>query len=207
MLVAYKIDSFLLSLVYHMAGLVDRYTESVLRTTYNSHKAYVETLNRIRRDTGLPIRGPNPPEDITENTTKFILRNKYGDMTCVWAKSVGRSGDLYSDREGIQEVKAFSSEAPSSFGPDKIFKAIYFLDMRGWLQDKIILWRISVTNESREWKGLRMNNTETYEDQCIRGVRPHISFEKIREQLGNAQDSSGNPICSKIYDGTFEGIF
>jgi hypothetical protein len=190
-----------------MAGLVDRYTDSVLRTTYNSHKAYVETLNGIRRDTGLPIRGPNPPEDITENITKFILRNKYGDTTCVWAKSVGRSGDLYSDREGIQEVKAFSSEGPSSFGPDKIFKAIYFLDMRGWLQDKIILWRISVTNESREWKGLRMNNRETYEDQCIRGVRPHISFEKIIEQLGNAQDSSGNPICSKIYDGTFEGIF
>lgn len=190
-----------------MTTLSDTYTEGVLRTTYSLYKIYITGLNAIRTQTGLPIRSLNPPEDITENITKFILRNKRNDLTCVWAKTVKKSGDLYSDQELVQEVKAFTSNGPCSFGPAKKFNVIYFLDMRQWLDDKFVLWRVSLTNESAKWKGLKMNSTETHEDQCAQGRRPHIGFEKILEQLGDSVDEAGLPICAKVYEGTFDGIF
>jgi hypothetical protein len=71
--------------------------------------------------------------------------------------------------------------------------------MREWLSDKIILWCINLTNESKEWKGLKMNATQTHEDQSNQGRRPHIGFDKLYEQL---KDYS-----TKVYEGTFENIF
>jgi hypothetical protein len=190
-----------------MAEPHDKYTTDILRKRFTQYKNNTMVLLEIIRETDLPIRNENPPEDITENIVKFILKNKRGDTSCVWAKSVGRPGDLYSNLEHIQEVKAFTSGGPCSFGPDKVFNVIYFLDMRGWLTDKFILWRISVSNESQEWKNLKMNKTETFEKQCELGRRPHIGFDKIYEQLKDVRTSSGLPICSKIYEGTFEDIF
>jgi hypothetical protein len=177
----------------------DNYTEEILRKRFNSYKTSSIELQAINKDTGLNIRNANPPEDITENMVKFIIRNKKGDKSCMWAKCFNKNGDLYSDVEKIQEVKALTSDGPCSFGPTKKFDVIYFLDMREWLSDKIILWCINLTNESKEWKGLKMNATQTHEDQSNQGRRPHIGFDKLYEQL---KDYS-----TKVYEGTFENIF
>lgn len=185
----------------------DKYSENILRKRYIQYKNNTNVLLEIIRETGIPIRNENPPEDITENIVKFILKNKRGDTTCVWAKSVGRPGDLYSNIEYIQEVKAFTSGGPCSFGPDKVFDVIYFLDMRGWLIDKFVLWRIGVSDKSDEWKNIKMNKTETFKMQCDLGRRPHIGFDKIYEQLKDLRTSSGLPVCSKIYEGSFDDIF
>lgn len=185
----------------------DKYSENVLRKRFIQYKNNTNVLLEITRDTGLPIRNENPPEDITENIVKFILKNKRGDTTCVWAKSIGRPGDLYSNVEHIQEVKAFTSDGPCSFGPKKVFHVMYFLDGRKWLEDKFVLWRVNVSNTTAEWKNLKMNATETFEKQCELGRRPHIGFDKIYEQLKDLRTSSGLPVCSKIYEGTFDDIF
>jgi hypothetical protein len=179
----------------------DCYSEVILRSRYALYKDCVEKTNQINKETGLGIRHFNPPEDLTENITKFILHNKRNDKSVVWARTVGKPGDLYSDIEQIIEVKAFTSGGPSSFGPKKVFQCIYFLDMQQWLDDKIILWRVPLSNTSETWKGLKMNKKkeETHDDQSKQGRRPHISWDHLYPQIST--------LCEKVYEGTFEGIF
>lgn len=71
--------------------------------------------------------------------------------------------------------------------------------MRDWLNDHFILWQVKLTNDSKEWKDLKMSKTQTFEDQCKEGRRPRIGFDKIKAQLGDK--------CVSVYDGTFEEIF
>jgi hypothetical protein len=180
----------------------DNYTQDILQKRFNQFKnAYIET-SEIILTKKLPIRHQNPPEDITENIAKFIIQNYDDDCSCKWAKGIGLSGDLYSEKYSMDcppEVKAFTSDGPSSFGPKKKFGVIYFLDMRGWLSDKFILWRVNVTNESPEWKQIKMNKNQTHEEQCGEGRRPHISWDNIYVQMPH--------LCIKVYEGTFENIF
>lgn len=185
---------------------MDKYSADILRRRYIQYRNNTLELLAIVGETGLPIRNENPPEDITENIVKFILRRR-GDLTCVWAKSVGKRGDLYSDVERIQEVKAFTSHGPCSFGPKKVFNVIYFLDLRHWIQDQFVLWRVTLNNESEIWKKLKMNSTQTFEDQSVQGRRPHIGFDKIYDQLKDTRIPNGDPVCSKVYEGSFDGIF
>jgi len=176
----------------------DTYTADILRTRFNAFKLEVATTKSIRDATGLPIRCQNPPEDITENIVKFIIRNYEGDTTCEWAKCVGKKGDLVSG--ALQkEVKAFMSPGPSSFGPRKVFDVIYFLDIRNIVEDELEVWRVNLTNESPEWKNMKMNATETFADQCAQGRRPHISWDAILPQIRDH--------CTSLYRGPFEGIF
>ena len=180
----------------------DKYTQDILEERYNHYKAnYIFDTDLIKR-TGLPIRRQNPPEDITENIAKFIIRNYDNDPSCKWAKSIGLNGDLYSTKYLIDvppEVKSFTSNGPSSFGPTKKFGCIYFLDMRNWLNNDLILWRVDLTHTSPAWKSLKMNKKETNQDKCDNGNRPHISWDKIYPQISEH--------CVKVYEGTFEAIF
>jgi hypothetical protein len=180
----------------------DKYTSDILRIRYNMYRDnYIKTMGIIK-ETELPIRHQNPPEDITENIVKFIIINYDNDPSCKWAKGIDMKGDLYSDKYPIDllpEVKAFTSGGPSSFGPKKKFGVIYFLDMRLWLNDTFILWKLNLSNESPEWKHIKMNKTQTHEEQCEEGRRPHISWDKIYSQLPDK--------CIKVYCGNFEGIF
>lgn len=180
----------------------DKYTSDVLRIRYNMyHDTYMST-SEIIKSTGLPIRHQNPPEDVTENIVKFIIQNYDNDPSCKWAKSMEVKGDLYSDKYAIDspaEIKALTSDGPSSFGPDKKFSVIYFLDMRHWINDIFILWRVNLTSESSQWKGIKMNKTQTFEEQCLQGKRPHISWDNIYPQISDH--------CIKVYEGSFEGIF
>lgn len=177
----------------------DEYTADDLRQRYTAFKNYVLSYLHLRPHIRKLIRGINIPEDISENTAKSIIRNIEGDAECSWCKSIGMAGDLFSKKDGIIEVKAFSSDGPSSFGPRKKFDVIYFLDMRGWLEDKIILWKVNLSSESLQWKELKMNKKETHKSQSDRGVRPHIAWSKIYPQISEH--------CTKVYEGTFEGIF
>lgn len=186
----------------------DKYTCDVLRIRYNMYRdMYIKTAEIIKTSE-LPIRHQNPPEDVTENIVKFIINKYDNDPSCKWAKSMkikGKhkiNGDLYSDKYPIDsppEVKAFTSDGPSSFGPKKKFGVIYFLDMRKWLNDMFTLWKVTVSNDSPEWKHIKMNKTQTHEEQCEEGRRPHISWDNIHSQISDK--------CIKVYDGGFEGIF
>lgn len=181
---------------------MDKYTADVLQQRYQDYKNSAENTLKIIKETGLPIRNQNPPEDVTENIVKFIIRNYENDMSVKWAKAIGLTGDLYSDNyvhEYPIEVKSLTSDGPSSFGPKKKFGIIYFLDMREWLNNIFTLWKVIVSSNSTEWKQIKMNKTQTHADQCDEGRRPHISWDNIHSQIGEK--------CVKVYEGTFENIF
>lgn len=178
-------------------GKHDTYTVDVLRQNYNAYKDYY--LHRMRLNQtvkGKPVRYPIMPEDISENIVKFIIHNHLGDTTCTWNC---KKGDLYSEREKQQECKTFMSDGPSSFGPQEDWDVIYFLDARKWLDNTYILYRVNLSNRDDAWKNIRMNKTQTFEDQCKQGRRPRIAWNTLYPQVKDH--------CELIYEGTFENIF
>ena len=183
-------------------SLVDVYTKDILRIRWDHFRQTHDMITHLTKDTRLNIRRPNPPEDMTENMAKFIIQNKDNDPSCRWAKSIGTSGDLYSAKYTTDyppEVKAFTSEGPCQFGPTKKFGVLYFLDLRTWTKDRVVLWRTNLRSDSAEIKKLRMTKTQTLEQQCIQGIRPRISWRKLYPQIA--------PHCVKVYEGTFDDIF
>ncbi len=180
----------------------DNYTSDVLYSLYQRYKDNYQYISNLKKEKGLPIRQQNPPEDITENIVKFIIQNYEGDLSCKWAKAIGKNGDLYSDKYNHEypiEVKAFTSNGPSQFGPRKKFGVLYFLDMRNWLDDKLVLWRVNLTNDSQEMKNIKMNKKQTLGEQCDEGRRPHICWDSLYPQIMEKS--------VKIYEGTFDNIF
>ncbi len=183
--------------------LNDKYDKEILIQRFRNFKnMYVSDEELIKN--GLKIRHQNTPEDITENITKFIIRKFENDDTCVWCKGIdkkyGLTGDLYSNKYEVPiEVKSFTSSGPSQFGPDKKFSVLYFLDLRKWLNDEIVLWKANVNHMSDEFKNIKVNKTQTMGDQLLEGRRPHISWDHIYPQISS--------LCEKIYEGSFENIF
>lgn len=188
------------------SNLNDCYTQQILIDRYNTYKqGYLSVVNY--KQLGIPIRQQNPPEDITENIAKFIIRNYENDKSCVWCKGIdkkyGLIGDLYSDNYDKlmpPEVKSFTSNGPSQFGPNKKFGVLYFLDMREWLNDdKIKLWKVNLNSNSPEFKNIKMNKKQSHQEQCDEGRRPHISWDHLYPQI--------KEYCQLIYDDNFNNIF
>jgi len=151
------------------------------------------------------------PEDISENMVKFIIRLRLGDATSNWPKSSTctkkLSGDLVSLREGVQEVKCFTSDGPLSFGPKEAWNVIYFLDARNWLDNKYVLWRVNLSNTSNEWKNIKVNETQTIADQSAQGRRPRNSWEGIKNSLSKIDPEDEYKYYAKVFEGSFEDIF
>jgi hypothetical protein len=185
--------------------LNDEYDEQLLiERLQNFKKMYISDQELINK--GIPIRHQNTPEDITENIAKFIIRKIENDKSCVWCKGInkkyGLTGDLYSnkyDKTTPIEVKSFTSIGPSQFGPDKKFGVLYFLDLRKWLNNEIILWKVNLNHLSDEFKNIKVSKTQTMGEQFLEGRRPRISWDNIYPQISE--------FCEKIYEGTFENIF
>ena len=171
----------------------DLYTEDKLRNNLRIHKNYINEL--ISENHDIDIRKPNFPEHISENIIKFTIQNKRGDKTSTW----NCKGDLLSKIEGKQECKAFTSKGPISFTPSSKWDCIYFLDARNWLKDQYVLYRVPLTIDSEEWKGIKVNNLKTFEDHSKQGRRPRIGWVSLYPQILKH--------CEKIYEGTFENIF
>jgi len=182
--------------------LADLYTKEILHMRWTHFRQGHDMLSSLIQDTSLKIRRPNPPEDMTENMTKFIIQYKDNDPSCRWAKCMGLKGDLYSDKYTLDyppEVKSFTSDGPCQFGPTKKFGVLYFLDLRKWTENRIVLWRVNLRSDSPEIKAVKVSNTQTMEQQCNSGVRPHIPWNKLYPQIESH--------CIKVYEGTFEDIF
>jgi hypothetical protein len=185
--------------------LNDKYDKTTLIKRFELFKnMYISDKELITG--GLPIRHQNTPEDITENITKFIIRKYENDNSCLWckglSKKLGINGDLYSikyDKHTPIEVKSFTSNGPSQFGPDKKFGVLYFLDLRNMLNDEFILYKVNLNYLSPEFQNIKVNKKQTMREQMVEGRRPHISWDNIYPQISS--------FCEKIYSGNFENIF
>jgi|LakMenEpi03Aug12_release.lakeMendotaPanAssembly.Ray.scaffolds.fasta_scaffold180124_2 hypothetical protein len=174
----------------------DSYTKELLKEQYILHKNYVIGRINTTKKIGVKVRLPCIPEDISENIVKQIIHNKLNDKTSRWDC---KKGDLYSQKEGKQECKCFTSDGPPSFTPSSDWDIIYFLDARQWLNDTFVLYRIPLQRTSTEWKNIKVSKTQTFEDQSKQGRRPRITWESLKPQI--------ETYCSKIYEGTFDDIF
>ncbi len=177
----------------------DKYTSQILKEQFSIHKDYVLRRMQTTNELGLRVRLPSIPEDISENIIKFIIHNKLNDKTSTRACNSGNTGDLYSELEGKQECKCFTSDGPTSFTPSSEWDVIYFLDARNWLENIFVLYKIPLKRTSNEWKNIKVSNSQTFEDQTKQGRRPRISWDGLLPQIKN--------YCVKVFEGTFEEIF
>lgn len=165
----------------------------VLLQQYTAHYHYVCTLNNVLSKK--KIRHTNFPSEISENIVKFVFYRTYGIMP-TWDTD---SGDLQCGHMSI-EVKAFSSIGPTSFGPTEKWDRIYFLDATRFYHSFFRVYECKLKNTSPLWQQLRMNETETYGDQCRQGRRPRLCFQEISRQLGPDH-------CRLIFEDTFNETF
>lgn len=171
----------------------ESYTAEILKEQYNLHKRYVECRKKATKNCNVKVRFPCIPEDISENIIKNIIHNKLKDKSSSWDC---KKGDLYSLKEGKQECKCFTSNGPISFTPTSEWDVLYFLDARKWLNDIFILYKVNLKKTSSEWKNIKVNKSETFQDHCDQKRRPRIGWEGLKGQL------SGNYVI--VYAG---GIF
>ena len=177
--------------------MIDRYTSAVLKAEYGALKTYL--LHRMNTKQTLPVRLPIIPEDISENIVKFVIINKLGDHTCKWSKDVRRKGDLYSNREGQIEVKCYTSDGPISFGPSEEWDMLYLLDATKIHLDLFTVWRVPHKNTSEQIKGIKVNKTQTFEDQSKEKRRPRINPKSMHDEM--------SAYSEKVFEGSFEDIF
>jgi len=174
---------------------VDNYTKEILREQYELHKNYVISRKNSSKLLDFKIRLPCIPEDISENMIKFII-HKRGDVTSSW----NCNGDLLSSIEGKQECKCFTSTGPISFTPSSEWDCIYFLDATNWLSDNdnFKLYKFPYKRTSDEWKNIKVNKNQTFEDQSLQGRRPRINWSGLYPQIKEK--------CCLVFEGSFEDI-
>ena len=58
---------------------------------------------------------------------------------------------------------------------------------------------MNLKKSSNEWKNIKVNKKQTFEEQCLQGRRPHINWEGIQPQIIDHSE--------KVFEGSFEDIF
>lgn len=141
-------------------------------------------------------RGINFPSELSEYMACYalgILVNKKG--------TEGDAVDLSNpDTPLIIEIKGSSAEktsAPNSFSPSENFDDLVFVRLEKY-DDILKIYRTGINSE--KLKGIKVNSTETVEDQQKQGRRPRFSIQKeIVEALNLEPD-----VIFNIRDKTIE---
>lgn len=162
-----------------------------LKKLLNFHLSYVNFVKSLKNK--YKLRRPNFPEIISENIVKQYIINKELRV----CENIN-GGDLISDGKKI-EVKCFSTESPTSFGPTESWKELFFLDATDICNNKIKIYKCLLSHDSEEFCSIKISNNETIQNSRNSGKRPRIIFKRIKEQLG---DNMKN-----VYSGDLENIF
>jgi hypothetical protein len=136
------------------------------------------------------IRRANFPSEISENIVRIILSER--GVNADWNT---KSGDLQGDDGSAIEIKAFSSNGPTSFGPTENWDSLYVIDCSKYESRKFVLYHIPLSNKAEEWRSLKVSKRETFGQSCDKGKRPRLSFKELKKQLGS--------LVSVIFDETF----
>jgi len=155
----------------------DNFCKEKLLKLFQTYKNYTIEIEKLNKELKNKIRKPNVPEALSENLVKFILLKKVG--ICLSWNCAGdlRNKDIYF------EIKCFSSKGPTSFGPSQNFSSIYFLDFIN--PDKINLYHIYLSSNSKEWNDIQINKKDTMRDQKKEKRRPRIHFNDIQKQINS----------------------
>ena len=145
---------------------------------YSEYCKLIQKMNNEFLCSQRKIRQPNFPSEISENIARLVLQKLFKN-TIEWDIS---GGDLRLNNKRI-EVKAFSSQGPLSFGAKENWNYICFVDCRNFNQKLFTVYFSRISNISNHWKSISLNKNEKYYQGCSRGIRPRISFNKIKKHL------------------------
>jgi len=140
--------------------LNDNYTIKLLNTCLDKYIRDLDFTKKINLHVSKKKRrNENFPSDISENIVKFAIAKKYGVMPC-WDTD---KGDLIIKKKNIFiqiEVKGFTSNGPTSFGPTENWDRIYFVDGMN-IRNKIFkVYEIPLSNTCEIWRSIRISGTE-----------------------------------------------
>ena len=162
----------------------DNFTKNILIQMIdkiNNLHTFYNNLNKKLNNRKLRL--PQYPPEITENLVKFVIIKKY-NSTPSWDT---KKGDLYLDGKQL-EVKGscdLLNGGPSSFGPTEKWDSIYFVDAIDRKYKKFKVYEIKLSNNNEIWKNIKVNKNNTYEEQCLQGRRPRITFKNLIKQIPN----------------------
>lgn len=170
-------------------------------------------------------RAMNMPQEITEYLAILIAR--HCGKNIVSSKfdndGVNMSGDAHTPPTGMKikikyckntvkcvvvpdedtctrvEIKNFTSSGPMSFGPDECWDTLLILDGIEYRDMKFKLYEIPYSNASPLWSTMKINKKETFLEQCQQKRRPRISFDGVRDQLGENR-------CHLIWEGDIRDL-
>lgn len=147
-----------------------------------SYKEYCQAIQNVFKNRSKKGRLPNFPEHISENIVRLYIE-KEENCPCTWYT---KSGDLQkkSQEKTRVEVKCFTSDGPSSFGPTEPWDELYFLDATDFLNNKYKIYRVQLSNKDDKVLKFSVNkkNAETFEDQCKKGRRPRFHFRDFKKK-------------------------
>jgi len=126
------------------------------------------------------MRRPNFPEGISEYLAKYFLSQYYSKKIFK-----PKSGDLIDENNYRYEIKCFTSHGPISFGPKQLWNSLVFIDFKDYQNGNFNIYEFPYSNQSKEIQNLKISKYQTYQEQCIKGRRPHISFQKFINQNDN----------------------
>tara|TARA_Y100000816_G_scaffold185932_1_gene134974 strand:+ start:4658 stop:5263 length:606 start_codon:yes stop_codon:yes gene_type:complete len=181
--------------------LKDGMNINMLEKCIESYKSTIEFEKMINNSLcNKKIRLSNFPSHISENIVKFVLFKKYKIMP-TWDTD---KGDLiFSFLKKIIRIEVKGSidlsNGPPTFGPTENWDFIYFVDGLNNSIKKYKVYEVKLSNISIQWKNMKVNKTQSYEDQCKQGRRPRLTFSEIQKQLGDC--------CKLIFDGYISELY
>ena len=185
-----------------LTKLQDNMTPILLLESLNLYNNIIQTEKKINNSLkNKKIRYSNFPSHISENIVKFVFAKKYGVMP-TWETKVGDLCLFHNETRFIKiEVKGSIdlSNGPSSFGPTECWDYLYFVDGVDHEKNFFKVYEIKLSNNSKEWKNIKVSKTDTYENQCFQKRRPRVNFKEIYKQLGEN--------CSLIFNDNILNLF
>jgi hypothetical protein len=164
--------------LYSSGGLdgIDSGTLIQLIDNYTKTRSLYKDINDSLMEKKL--RMPNFPEAISEKIAQLAIHHHYN----IYPSLEISGGDLFipsSDKYDKIEVKAFTSEGPTSFGPSESWKYIYFIDATHLSEFKAKVYEFRYGNNSQEWLNLPVSKSNTFQDHISQKRRPRIPFSVI----------------------------
>jgi hypothetical protein len=145
---------------------------------YKTDLLYYETYKSLSIKYKCKPRKPGLSEIVSENIIKFCLIKN--NISCT---NNIISGDLIVDDKYKYECKCFTSLGPISFGPNEEWEKIVFLDAQEWFNNKFKIILVNLKNNDTIWSEIKMNQKETYKEQCNQKRRPRIGWKKLEKQI------------------------
>jgi len=156
---------------------------------WKSHYKYIHDVSKISKER---VRCPIIHELISESIIQKYINNTKSKKTGLFYTCInppkGVAGDLIKKMEGCEdkiiEVKASTSNGPSSFGPAQKFDELYWIDMKNiYHSDNVHIYHIKLSSMSDRYLNYNVNKTETICDQKNQKRRPRIKMKSFIDSL------------------------